>query len=268
MASLAIRHDESDAHGDRPRDYTPRRMRVAILSDIHANLVALDAVLSAVGSVDEVWQLGDIVGYGPDPDGVVDRLRDIGAVGVRGNHDAAAIGDLELDWFNADARRAVEWTRATAAPRTFEWLRARPEVEVRSGAALVHGSFRDPIWEYVTHAPVAGASLDRLADHGVAVGFFGHTHVPILFRRSDGRVEAQEPVAGVPVRLDDRPTLLNPGSVGQPRDGDPAASALALDLGRREVTWLRIPYDVPAVQARMRDVGLPERLAARLAFGL
>jgi predicted phosphodiesterase len=243
-------------------------MRAAVLSDIHANLVALDAVLAAIGDVDEVWQLGDVVGYGPEPDGVVDRLRGIGAVGVRGNHDAAAIGDLDLDWFNADARRAIEWTRASAAPRTLDWLGSRPEIELRSGAALVHGSLRDPTWEYITHAPVARASLDRLADHGVDLGLFGHTHLPAAFRMTDGRVETIEPAPGATLVIDDRPTLLNPGSVGQPRDGDPAASAMVLDLERRQAAWVRVPYDVPAVQATMRDLGLPERLAARLSYGL
>ncbi len=243
-------------------------MRAAVLSDIHANLVALDAVLAVIGDVDEVWQLGDIVGYGPEPDGVVDRLREIGAVGVRGNHDAAAVGDLELDWFNPDARRAIEWTRATAAARTLDWLRTRPEIELRSGAALVHGSLRDPTWEYITHASIARESLDRLAEHGVTLGLFGHTHVPVAFRMTERRIETIEPDVDATVAIDDRPTLLNPGSVGQPRDGDPAASAMVLDLERRQAAWIRVPYDVPRVQATMRDLGLPERLAARLSYGL
>lgn len=242
-------------------------MRVAVLSDIHANLVALDAVLAAVDGVDEVWQLGDIVGYGPDPDGVVDRLREVGALGVRGNHDAAAVGELDLDWFNPDARRAIEWTRETAAPATVAWLRSRPEIEVRSGVALVHGSYRDPIWEYVTDAVIARASLDRLPEHDATVGLFGHTHLPVAFRGDGGRVVAVEP-PNEPLAIDERPILLNPGSVGQPRDGDPAASAMVLDLERRRASWVRVPYDVPAVQSRMRAVGLPERLAARLAYGL
>jgi predicted phosphodiesterase len=243
-------------------------MRVAVLSDIHANLVALDAILAAIGSVDAVWQLGDIVGYGPEPDGVVDRLREVGAVGVRGNHDAATLGEIDLEWFNDDARRAVEWTRAHASPATLAYLRALPEVVVRDGAALVHGSFREPIWEYVTHAPVARASLARLVDHGVTVGCFGHTHLPRIFRGDDGRVESITPEDGSTLTLDERPVLLNPGSVGQPRDGDRTSAGLVLDLERREARWFRTPYDIAAVQATMRGAGLPERLAARLSYGL
>ena len=124
-------------------------MRVAVLSDIHANLVALDAVLATLGSVDAVWHLGDVVGYGPDPDGVVARLTEIGAVGVRGNHDAAAAGGDEIDWFNPDARAAMEWTRTRISPTTRDWLAALPERHTRSVFGMVHGSPREPLWEYI-----------------------------------------------------------------------------------------------------------------------
>src|SRR5258705_4804161 len=130
-------------------------MRVAVLSDIHANLVALDAVISAVGSVDAVWHLGDVVGYGPDPDGVVERLASIGAIGVRGNHDAAAVGDIDVEWFNPDARAAMEWTRRRISERTRAWLIALPESRVEGEFSLAHGSPRDPIWGDVVSLPVA-----------------------------------------------------------------------------------------------------------------
>ena len=133
-----------------------------VLSDIHANLVALDAVLGAVGAVDAVWHLGDVVGYGPDPDGVVGRLSELGAVGVRGNHDAAAVGGLEIDAFNHDARRAMEWTRSAIGSTTRSWLAALPERRTESDFTLVHGSPRDPIWEYITTAPVARLNLEVL----------------------------------------------------------------------------------------------------------
>src|SRR5436190_1444161 len=133
-------------------------MRVAVLSDIHANLTALDAVLAAVPSVDEVWHLGDVVGYGPNPDEVVARLRDLGAIGVRGNHDAAALGGREIESFNVDARKAAEWTRGAIGDDTRAWLAAQPETVEREGFLLVHGSPRDPIWEYVTSTPVALAA--------------------------------------------------------------------------------------------------------------
>src|SRR5688500_3532760 len=151
-------------------------MRIAVLSDIHANLPALDAVLADAGAVDAIWHLGDVVGYGPDPDGVVERLRSIGAEGVRGNHDAAACGGSEIDWFNPEARRAMEWTRAAIAPATVDWLTALPERRTVEGVDLVHGSPREPIWEYVTTAGVARANLELL---GTAIGLHGHTHIPV-----------------------------------------------------------------------------------------
>ena len=124
-------------------------MRIAVISDVHANLVALDAVIGAAGTVDRWWHLGDIVGYGPDPDQVVDRLRDLAVSGVRGNHDSAAVGGPEIDWFNPDARRAMEWTRAAISPRTRAWLADLRPTLVEGDRTLVHGSPRDPMWEYV-----------------------------------------------------------------------------------------------------------------------
>src|SRR5262245_44549422 len=125
-------------------------MRIAVLSDVHANLPALEAVLADAGRVDAIWQLGDVVGYGPDPDGVVDRLRDAGATGVRGNHDAAACGGDEIEWFNPEARRAMEWTRRAISDSSIEWLSGLPDRRTEGNAELVHGSYREPLWEYVT----------------------------------------------------------------------------------------------------------------------
>jgi predicted phosphodiesterase len=240
-------------------------MRVAVLSDIHANLQALDAVLAAMPSVDEVWQLGDIVGYGPEPDGVVERLREVGALGVRGNHDAAALGGPEIESFNVDARNAMLWTRATISDETRAWLGALPERLERASLTLVHGSPRDPIWEYVTSTPVARAGIAALGTPG---GLHGHTHIPIAYLEDDGRVETMSPGAGSRVHLDGRRFLLNPGSVGQPRDGIPAASWLLLDTGEGFATWQRTAYDVAEVQAAMSRFHLPERLVSRLSYGL
>jgi diadenosine tetraphosphatase ApaH/serine/threonine PP2A family protein phosphatase len=240
-------------------------VRVAVLSDIHANLAALDAVLAAVPSVDEVWQLGDIVGYGPEPDEVVARLRDIGALGVRGNHDAAAVGGLEIDSFHVDARRAMEWTRTAIAADTRSWLAALPERMEREGFTLVHGSPRDPIWEYVTSTPVARAGIAAMETPS---GLHGHTHVPIAYLEDDGQLETMSPGAGSTVAFGPHRVLLNPGSVGQPRDGIPTASWLVLDTAAGTATWNRTAYDVGAVQRAMEAVGLPERLVARLAYGL
>lgn len=239
-------------------------MRIAVLSDIHANLPALDAVLADAGQVDAVWQLGDVVGYGPDPDGVVDRLREIGALGVRGNHDAAACGGSEIDWFNPDARRAMEWTRTAMAPATRDWLQALPERIVADDFELVHGSHREPLWEYVTSRDVARENLALLT---VPVGLHGHTHVPVAWVEEAGRVELVRGRPGNPLELAGRRALLNPGSVGQPRDGDPDAAYAILEPEAGRITWHRVPYDIAAVQDAMRSAGLPSSLRARLAVG-
>jgi diadenosine tetraphosphatase ApaH/serine/threonine PP2A family protein phosphatase len=240
-------------------------MRIAVVSDIHANLVALDAVLEAIGAADAVWHLGDIVGYGPDPDRVVERLVGIGAVGVRGNHDAAACGGPEIDWFNPEARAAMEWTRRVISGATRSWLASLPDRLVDGPFTLVHGSPRDPIWEYVTSIPVARANLESLA---TPVGLHGHTHIPVVFRDRDGRIEAATPGDGSSVALDGERVLLNPGSVGQPRDGDPRASYAIIDTDAGRFTWHRVEYEIEAVQVAMRAAGLPERLASRLGFGI
>jgi predicted phosphodiesterase len=240
-------------------------MRIAVLSDIHANLIALDAVLASVGSVDAVWHLGDVVGYGPDPDGVVERLTAIGATGVRGNHDAAACGGPQIEYFNPDARAAMEWTRATIGEATRGWLGRLPERHVDGDFSLVHGSPRDPMWEYITSIPVARANLAVL---GTRYGLFGHTHIPTLYRDGDRALEAISAGSGSDVPLDERPSLLNPGSVGQPRDGDPRASYMVLDTTASSCSWHRVAYDIAAVQAAMEATGLPLPLVARLSYGI
>jgi diadenosine tetraphosphatase ApaH/serine/threonine PP2A family protein phosphatase len=240
-------------------------MRIAVLSDIHSNLVALDAVLATLGPVDAIWQLGDVVGYGPDPDGVVARLIEVGAVGVRGNHDSAAIGGEEVQLFNVDARKAIEWTRRVIRPSTAAYLEALPERLLEADFTLVHGSPRAPIWEYVTSTPVARANLAAIE---TTYCLHGHTHVPAVFRDDDGVVELIAPRDGSSLALDHRRVLLNPGSVGQPRDGDPDASYLVIDTDGAAVTWHRVAYRIAATQAAMRRVGLPVRLIDRLEHGL
>jgi len=240
-------------------------MRVALLSDIHSNIVALDAVLAAVGAVDAIWQLGDIVGYGPEPDAVVSRLRDVNASGVQGNHDAAACGGSEIEWFNPDARRAMEWTRTAISSESLDWLKRLPDRTSLAGCDLVHGSPREPLWEYITSIPVARANLAALEQ---PIGLHGHTHIPVAFVEDDGRLAAVGPHDGSQLDLRGRRALLNPGSVGQPRDGDPRASYAILEPEAGRITWHRVAYDLEAVQAAMRAVGLPPSLSARLSFGL
>jgi diadenosine tetraphosphatase ApaH/serine/threonine PP2A family protein phosphatase len=239
-------------------------MRIAVVSDIHSNLVALDAVLAAAGTVDAVWHLGDVVGYGPDPDGVVARLEEIGAIGVRGNHDAAAAGGNEIDWFNRDARQAMEWTRRTIKPETRDWLAALPERHTEAGFELVHGSPRQPTWEYIVSEASARANLDRLV--GTAA-LHGHTHVPVAWRDAGDDVELLRGRDGESLDLDERRVLLNPGSVGQPRDNDPRAAWLLLDLDLMRAQWRRTEYDIAGAQAAIRSARLPASLAERLGYG-
>jgi len=241
-------------------------MRIAVLSDVHANLTALDAVLADAGSVDAVWQLGDIVGYGPEPDAVVQRLREVGAIGVRGNHDAAACGGSEIDWFNTDARRAMEWTRRAISPSTVEWLAGLPDRRTESLCELVHGSLREPLWEYVMSESVAAPNLAALGP-GTRIGLHGHTHMPVAFVEDRDKPRLVRGRRGSSLELQGRRALVNPGSVGQPRDGDPDASYLVWEPEADRVTWRRVGYDVAAVQRSMREAGLPPSLAARLSVG-
>ena len=239
-------------------------MRVAVLSDIHSNIVALDAVLLHAGDVDTIWHLGDVVGYGPEPDAVVARLSERKATGVRGNHDAAAIGGDEIEWFNADARAAAEWTREAMTTATRRWLGELPERLEIDDLTLVHGSPRDPMREYITDGRIAADNIELL---GTRHGLHGHTHVPVAWIATPDRVALVHARDTTALELGADRTLLNPGSVGQPRDGDPRAAYLVLDLELGRVTWHRVEYEIAPVQAAIRAVGLPGRLAARLAVG-
>jgi diadenosine tetraphosphatase ApaH/serine/threonine PP2A family protein phosphatase len=240
-------------------------MRVAVLSDIHSNIVALDAVLSHAGDVDAIWHLGDVVGYGPEPDAVVARLSERAATGVRGHHDAAAVGGPEIDWFNPEARAAAEWTRDAMAAETRRWLEALPERRVVDDILLVHGSPRDPLREYVTDRRAAGENMEvQETQHAL----HGHTHVPVAWMATPDRVALVQASDTSGIELGAYRSLINPGSVGQPRDGDPRAAYLVLDRDQGRVTWHRVEYDIDGVQTAMRSVGLPDRLAARLTFGV
>ncbi len=239
-------------------------MRIAVLSDIHGNLPALEAVLAALAPFDAVWHLGDVVGYGPEPDAVVARLDALGATGVRGNHDAAAIGALSTSAFNSEARAAVLWTASVITSETRDWLTALPETATIGDFTLAHGSPRDPIWEYVLTTPTARANFAVLTTR---LALIGHTHLPLVFREDDGLVETIAPSDGSTLALDERRALLNPGSVGQPRDGDPRACGALLDLEAGTMSWRRVAYDIAIVQDRMRSAGLPKRLIDRLDHG-
>jgi predicted phosphodiesterase len=241
-------------------------MRTAVLSDIHSNLEALDAVLAAADEAgcEGLIVLGDIVGYGADPDAVIERLVERDAVAIAGNHDLATIGGFDVSWFNDIAAAAIGWTQNTMSDDAKNYLRGLEPRRDTSSALLVHGSVRDPVAEYLLSIPDAAASF-ALEDFPLA--FFGHTHLPTVFRRGeDGRVGAwvlDENVA-VPLVAGDR-YMVNPGSVGQPRDRDPRAAFMIWEDGR--VAGHRVPYAVESAARKIRAAGLPAWLAERLALG-
>ncbi|MDQ3692558.1 MAG: metallophosphatase family protein [Chloroflexota bacterium] len=242
-------------------------MRVLIISDVHANLVALEAVLRAAPSVDAIWNLGDTVGYGPRPVACLNRLGDETVEhSLVGNHDLAAIGQLDLSEFNPWARAAALWTSEQLLASHRERLAALPATVVAAGVTLAHGSPRDPIWEYVADRETASANFVHFETAWCLVG---HTHVA----RIDWQLGPASPSRGRRFRPDDvidvsqGKWLLNPGSVGQPRDRDPRASYAVLDTGRGTVTNYREEYDVAQTQRQMAESALPVPLIARLALG-
>lgn len=243
-------------------------MRIAVLSDIHSNLEALEAVLARAADegAEATWVLGDLVGYGADPVGVVERLRALAGAILAGNHDLAATDRFDTRWFNAVAEKAIRWTREVIDVDTHAFLADLVPRGRTDAGLLVHGSVVDPAAEYITDTTVARASFDA---ESFSVCFFGHTHMPTMFVRADGgRVEGVVLADGVAVRIDPAVRyLLNPGSVGQPRDGDRRASFLMLDIDARTAVVHRVAYDIDAAQTKIRDAGLPHVLADRLAEG-
>lgn len=239
-------------------------MRVGLLSDIHANLVALEAVLAALDPVDALWVTGDTVGYGPDPSEVIALLRERGATLVQGNHDRAVATGEGLSWFHdraaTAARMHAEWLR----PEERDHLAALPQIESVERFTLCHGSLRDPLWEYVTTASVAAESIQRSPTPFCCTG---HTHIPALFEETAGRTRPVRPEEGRSYPLVER-CLLNPGSVGQPRDGDPRAAYAVIETDPGTVTFYRSSYRVHETQRRIRARGLPEVFADRLALGV
>jgi predicted phosphodiesterase len=240
-------------------------MRVAVISDVHANYQALDAVLSEIDAagVDAVWCLGDTVGYGPRPNECCDVVRDRAAHCLVGNHDLVVLGDLTVSEFNDEAAAAAIWTTRVLAPASRGFLASlKPFGEVE-GVDLFHASARDPVWEYVLTEEAARATLELSAAQLIIVG---HSHVALAITAEDGRVDGGPAPGGSKITLDGR-RLLNPGSVGQPRDGDPRAAWMLLDLEERFAEFRRVPYSIERTQAEMRELGLPRVLAARLERG-
>ena len=239
-------------------------MRIAVLSDIHSNLAALDAVRADLPAIDEVWVLGDIVGYGPQPNEVVAALQEMGARSVFGNHDGAAIGTVDTHDFNPDAAAAIRWTASVLDDNARSYLATLPEVRTEGDLTGVHGSPRDPIWEYITSTSIAMANLEAF---DTRLCLFGHTHLPIVFASQDGQGTALAAIPDEPISIGAGRLLLNPGSVGQPRDGNPASSYLLLDTDALTATFRRVAYDMGVTQRLMRDLDLPMRLVERLSWG-
>lgn len=240
-------------------------MRFGIISDIHANLVAFDTVLSEMDGIDQYWCLGDIVGYGPQPNECVERLLELDHVAILGNHDAAAIGKASTRAFNGEARRAIEWTGRQLTKENGKYLKSLPETMEHDQVLLVHGSPRDPIWEYITTVEQAA---EAFADTSAPYILIGHTHIPMVYvRDSHGKIYDGVPETNTSLRLGNERILINPGSVGQPRDGDPRAAYAVIDSDKLMVEFHRVEYDIERVQKVMRKVGASEWLASRLSYG-
>jgi predicted phosphodiesterase len=242
-------------------------MRVLVISDIHANYTALEAVLKDAGTVDETWCLGDLVGYGPDPNAVVEEVRETkNLTCLLGNHDVAVVGRIPFEAFNGDARRTLEYHEKVLSASNMEFLRALPQnLKVREDASLVHGSPRDSVWEYILNTLSARLNFDHFTTPWCMVG---HSHLQCMFRHNaeNDRVTLEPIRPGEIVNLKPR-TIMNPGSVGQPRDRDPRAAYAIYDTEAKTWEPRRVKYNIEEVQKRIREAKLPEKHAIRIAEG-
>jgi diadenosine tetraphosphatase ApaH/serine/threonine PP2A family protein phosphatase len=242
--------------------------RVAVISDVHANRHALDAVLAAVDAEgpDELWCLGDLVGYGPRPNRCCAVVQERAALCLAGNHDLGVLGEVDLQEFAPDAVASATWTRGVLAPEARAYLESLEPKARRQGVELFHASPRDPVWEYVLSADAVEAAFELTEANLVLVG---HSHIPLAVALADGGLagglapEGTQAELGAGARL-----LLNPGSVGQPRDGDPRAAWLLLDFEAGRASFRRVAYPVERTQEEIRERGLPDALAERLARGV
>jgi diadenosine tetraphosphatase ApaH/serine/threonine PP2A family protein phosphatase len=242
-------------------------MRVLVISDIHSNLEALSATLADAeqfGGFEFVWALGDLVGYGPDPGGCIDRLRQLPLLALAGNHDLAAVGRIGTEEFNSNAAAAVRWTARQLGPEQSTWLAALPSTAREAEFSLAHGSLHDPVWHYL-YSPL-DATL-HFQHQSTAYGLVGHTHVPQVFFDTPSVPSQHLLTDGETLVFAARRCVINPGSVGQPRDGDPRAAYALLDTEALSLDFHRVDYEVATTQAKIRASGLPEYLAARLSYG-
>jgi diadenosine tetraphosphatase ApaH/serine/threonine PP2A family protein phosphatase len=242
--------------------------RVAVISDVHANWHALEAVLEAVNAErpDELWCLGDLVGYGPRPNPCCATVQERTVLCLAGNHDLGVLGQLDLEEFAPDAVASAEWTRGVLQPEARSFLESLSPTAEREGVGLFHASPRDPVWEYVLSLEAVEASFELTRSPLILVG---HSHVPLAVALADGALAGGHAPEGTEAELaPDARLLLNPGSVGQPRDGDPRAAWLLLDFDARRASFRRVAYPVERTQEEIRERGLPDALAERLARGV
>ena len=241
-------------------------MRIGVISDLHANYVATEAVLDAMGPVDMVWCLGDLVGYGAEPNECIQAVQPFQLRGLRGNHDLAAIGQAPLSLFNKDAAAAVAWTKDALTPENRTFLEGLPERRVESGKfTLVHGSPREPVWEYLLEPQQA---LENFPFFETPLCMVGHTHIPLLFdEHGEGGVVRDDFVVTHRNRPFQR-LIINPGSVGQPRDRNPKAAYMIIETFPLRLEWRRVAYNIAKAQRRILQAGLPSSLADRLSQGV
>ncbi|MHB8577609.1 MAG: metallophosphoesterase family protein [Dehalococcoidia bacterium] len=244
-------------------------VRIAIVSDVHANLQALEAVLRHAqegGAIDAIWALGDLVGYGPQPVECLTRLREFPLHAVAGNHDLAAIGAIDTDDFNAAAAEANRWNANQLGAEERKFLADLPLRREEEGIQLAHGSLRDPAWEYMF---TIGAAIAQFEIMTTPTSLVGHTHVPLVFEEYTDRDELEywQPRHGDALPLEGRRLIVNPGSVGQPRDGNPQAAYAVFDADTRTIRFQRVKYDIKATQRIMQAAGLPAVLIKRLSLG-
>ncbi|GIK54791.1 MAG: metallophosphoesterase family protein [Chloroflexi bacterium] len=247
-------------------------MRVLIISDIHANFAAFETVLAdAAGQWDIIWFLGDLVGYGPDPNECVAELKKHNHISLSGNHDQAVLGNLDIKLFNREANFAISWTQDVLTEESRAYLQVFPSKTVEEPFTLAHASPRYPVWEYIIDPGTAAENFDWFQ---TPYCFVGHTHVPVIFEE---RVSSRREIymrapfymeSGEPFMLGESRLIINPGSVGQPRDSDPRAAYALLDTEALMCVFRRVEYPVQVTQRRMEKFGMPRRLVERLAHGV
>ncbi|OGO20877.1 MAG: hypothetical protein A2144_12970 [Chloroflexi bacterium RBG_16_50_9] len=242
-------------------------MRCAIVADIHANLAAFTAVLRDIkqkGGIDEIWCLGDIVGYGPDPHQCIELLRQLNHVCVAGNHDLGAVGKVDTSYFNDDAAAACRWTAGQLGAEDIKYIENLPLAVTKGDFTLVHGSPREPVWEYIISTSIAAENFAFFLSKFCLVG---HSHVPAVFKESAGSSLSLPFSPGVGLVLGESRMIINPGGVGQPRDGDPRASYAIFDSEGGIIRLYRVDYDIKATQDKMMKAHLPIHLVSRLSVG-